>query len=160
MRCLVALGTALAVTTSFAQESIWIEAEHLRGVRGSCFPDMNGTTAGHWGLSGPGIAPEWTQGGESEWLSIACGADDDQAAATYDFEAPEAGEWRLWVRYRDWRRQSELFAVRIEQPGQPPTNVVFGERSAVDDEDELKLLWNWAFGWDVRPVKLAKGRPN
>jgi hypothetical protein len=157
MRCLVALGTALAVTTSFAQESIWIEAEHLRGVRGSCFPDMNGTTAGHWGLSGPGIAPEWTQGGESEWLSIACGADDDQAAATYDFEAPEAGEWRLWVRYRDWRRQSELFAVRIEQPGQPPTNVVFGERSAVDDEDELKLLWNWAFGWDVRPVKLAKG---
>jgi hypothetical protein len=109
-----------------AAESIWIEAEHLRGVRGSCFPDMGGKTDGHWALSGPGIAPEWTQGGESGWLSIACGPDDDRASATTEFEVPEAGESKLWVRYRDWRKETELFAVRIEQPGRPAQQFVFG----------------------------------
>ena len=140
-------------------ESVWIEAEHLRGVRGSCFPDMGGKTAGHWALSGPGIAPEWTQGGESGWLSIACAPDDDRASASTDFEVPEAGEWMLWVRYRDWRKETELFAVRIEQPGRPPQQFVFGDRPApdVDEDDELKLLWNWAFGWDSRTLQLAKG---
>ena len=107
-------------------ESIWIEAEHLRGVRGSCFPDMGGKTDGHWALSGPGIAAEWTQGGESGWLSIACGPDDDKASAFFDLEVPEAGSWKLWVRYRDWRRETELFAVRIEQTGRPPQQFVFG----------------------------------
>ena len=41
-------------TTAWGAESVWIEAEHLRGVRGSCFPDMDQKTAGHWALSGPG----------------------------------------------------------------------------------------------------------
>src|SRR5512138_3694118 len=100
-----------------AAESIWIEAEHLQGVRGYCFPDMDQKTQGHWALSGPGIAPEWTQGGESEWLSIACSPDDDRASAEIDVEIPEAGAWTLWVRYRDWRRETERFAVRVEQPG-------------------------------------------
>jgi hypothetical protein len=27
----------------------------------------------------------------------------------------------------------------------------------VDEDDELKLLWNWAFGWDVKTASLAKG---
>src|SRR3954454_2911351 len=88
-----ALVLLLAVPAARAAESIWIEAEHLRGVRGSCFPDMGGKTAGHWALSGPGIAPEWTQGGESEWLSIACGPDDDRASASAEFEMSEAGKW-------------------------------------------------------------------
>src|SRR4051794_7446968 len=111
----IALIVAWAAAPLSAAETIWVEAEHLRGVRGSCFPDMGGKTDGHWALSGPGLAPEWTQGGESEWLSIACGPDDDRAAATADVEAPEAGEWKLWVRYRDWRGQSEAFAVLVEQ---------------------------------------------
>ncbi|MSU43655.1 MAG: hypothetical protein EXS22_06415 [Pedosphaera sp.] len=158
MMRVIYFGLLLASCTILtAAESVWIEAEHLQGVRGSCFPDMKGNTAGHWGLSGPGIAPEWTQGGESEWLSIACGPDDDKAAATYDLEMPEAGEWRLWARYRDWRRQTEIFAVRVEQAGQPPQTVTFGEQPRVDEEDELKLLWKWAFAWDMRSLKLAKG---
>lgn len=148
---------ATLVMPAFAAESIWIEAEHLHGVQGSCFPDMGGNSAGSWGLAGPGIAPEWTQGGESEWLSIGCGPNEDQAAATYEFEVPETGQWRLWTRYRDWRRQKELFAVRIEQPGQPAATFVFGEKPRVDEEDELKLLWKWAFAWDERPLPLNKG---
>ena len=143
-----------------AAETIWIEAENLQGVRGYCFADMAERfpeTAGHWALSGPGIAPEWTQGGESEWLSISCSPGDATAAATTTVEVPEAGDWRLWVRYRDWRGQTELFAVRVEQSGAGAQEVTFGQKPMVDEDDELKLYWEWAFGWDQRPVKLAKG---
>lgn len=151
------LFTSLEI--AFGSESIWIEAEHLRGIRGNCFPDMGGKTDGNWALSGPGIAPEWTQGGESGWLSIACAPDDDKASASIEFEVPEAGEWKLWVRYRDWRRETEVFAVRIEQPGQLHQQFVFGERPVrdVDEDDELKLLWNWAFAWDFKALPLSKG---
>jgi hypothetical protein len=150
----------LAIVTRQAQaaESIWIEAEHLRGIKGSCFPDMNQKTAGAWGMSGPGIGPEWTQGGESEWLSIACGPDEDKAAATYDFEIPEAGDWKLWVRYRDWRGHTELFAVRIEQPGQAAIDLVYGDQPVVDENDEMKLMWKSAFGWGLKTLKAKKGK--
>ena len=154
------LGAALALAAASnplrGAETVWIEAEHLRVIQGACFPDMEQKTDGHWGLSGPGIAPEWTQGGESEWLSVACGPDDDRAEARQEFEAPEPGDWTLWVRYRDWRKQTEQFAVRVEQAGQRQ-EFVFGEQPVVDEDDELKLLWRWVFGWDSRPLKLAKG---
>ncbi|NQU10750.1 hypothetical protein HQ590_08170, partial [bacterium] len=99
---LVALLPLCGAGPASAAETIWIEAENLQGVHGYCFPDMAERfpkTAGHWALSGPGIAPEWTQGGESEWLSISCSPDDATAAATTTVEVPEAGDWRLWVRY-------------------------------------------------------------
>src|ERR1044071_7529907 len=110
----VVCATMLCSGLARGAESIWIEAENLQGVRGYCFADMDQKTAGHWALSGPGIAPEWSQGGESEWLSIACAPDDDKAEASIEFEVPEACDYRLWVRYRDWRGQTELFKVRIE----------------------------------------------
>src|SRR6476646_9088871 len=79
-----------------AQESLWLETEHFEGLRGYCWP--MGTpamkkTAGHWGLSGPGWAAEWNQGGESGFLSIACGADDDKAVATKTVDIPSDGKW-------------------------------------------------------------------
>lgn len=56
-----------------AAESLWIEAEHLDGIKGYCWPmgtPEQKKTGGHWALSGPGWAAEWTQGGESGFLSI------------------------------------------------------------------------------------------
>lgn len=150
------LGCTLATTIPAFAETVWIEAEHLDGVHGYCFPDMEQKTAGHWALSGPGICPEWTQGGESEWLSIACSPEDDRASASIEFEAPVAGEYKLWARYRDWRGQSEIFRVRVEQGGKE-REFTFGEKTIVDDNEELKLLWKWAFAWDSRAVKLDKG---
>src|ERR671921_38929 len=91
----ITLGAG-AVPVRTAEETVWIEAEHLLNVNGYCFPDMGGTTSGNWGLSGPGIAPEWSQGGESEWLSVAVGPDDDKAEATYDFQVPVAGTYQVW----------------------------------------------------------------
>ncbi len=161
-RTLLALATLLLpfpLPAVPAAESIWIEAEHLHGVRGSCFPDMGGKTDGHWAISGPGIAPAFTQGGETGWLSIACSPDDDRASASIDLEIPEAGEWKLWVRYRDWRRETEVFAVRLEQPGRKEQQLLFGERPGpdVDEDDEMKLLWKWALVWDSRTLSLVKG---
>lgn len=60
---MLGVGTA---TARAAEETVWIEAEYLLNVQGYCFPDMGGNTCGNWGLSSPGTAPEWTQGGESE----------------------------------------------------------------------------------------------
>src|SRR5437899_3018957 len=134
---LSSMSLCFSSLTAFASESIWIEAEHLRGITGYCFPDMDQKTAGNWALSGPGICPEWTQGGESEWLSIACGPDEDKGEASTEFESPVAGEFRLWVRYRDWRDQTEIFKVKVEQRGKAQ-EFTFGEKPVVDDNDELK----------------------
>lgn len=162
-RCCVAVlvaGFAWLVRPLAAGETIWIEAEHLLGVRGYCWPmgkpEMK-KTDGHWALSGPGWAAEWNQGGESGFLSIATAGDDDRAVATKAIEIPTEGEYRLCVRYGDWREQTERFQVRLEQEGQPPAELRFGEQPRVEEDNEMKLYWGWAFAWDSQPVKLKKG---
>ncbi|MBW3542568.1 MAG: hypothetical protein KY476_20080 [Planctomycetes bacterium] len=150
----------VAASAAQAAETIWLEAEHLRGIRGYCWPmgrpEMK-KTDGHWGLSGPGWAAEWNQGGESGFLSIATAADDDRAAATAALEIPAAGRWFVWVRYGDWREQTERFQVRLEQPNRPAWTGQFGERAVVEEDNEMKLYWGWAFGWDDHEVELVKG---
>jgi hypothetical protein len=154
-------GAFLVVASvSLAAESLWIEAEHLDGIRGFCWPmgrpEMK-KTAGHWGLSGPGWAAEWNQGGESGFLSIATGADDDKAVATQQVELPADGPYFVWVRYGDWREATERFQVRIEQEGAPPWTGQYGEQARVEEDNEMKLYWGWAFAWDRRQVPLKKG---
>src|SRR5262249_54270441 len=84
-------------------------------------------TAGHWALSGPGWAAEWCQGGESGFLSIACGGDDDKAVATKTLEIPTDGKYFVWVRYGDWRENTERFQIHIEQTGAKPWEGRYGE---------------------------------
>lgn len=143
-----------------AAESIWLEAEHLDGIRGYCWPmgppNMK-QTAGHWALSGPGWAAEWSQGGESGFLSIATAADDDKAVASKTIDVPIAGRYFVWVRYGDWREKTERFQIRLEQTGVPPQTLSFGENAIVEEDNEQKLYWGWAFTWDQRPAELKKG---
>ena len=144
-----------------ANESLWIEAEHLDGVKGYCWP--MGTppmkqTKGNWGLSGPGWAAEWNQGGESGFLSIATGADDDKAVATKEIDIPVEGTYYVWVRYGDWREKPERFQVRIEQAGAAPWTGSYGERAVIEEDNEMKLYWGWAFGWDKQSTPLKKGK--
>src|SRR5262245_39932334 len=151
---LLALMALVPTAEPPAPETIWLEAEHLDGIRGYCWPMANKPelkkTDGHWGLSGPGWAAEWNQGGESGFLSIACGADDDKAVATKSIEIPAAGRYFIWVRYGDWREQSERFQIRIEQDAAQPWEGKFGERAMVEEDNEMKLYWGWAFAWDKR----------
>lgn len=149
----------LCVLPALAAETVFIEAEHLKGIKGYCWPSGRPEikkTAGHWGISGPGWAAEWVQGGESGFLSIACGADDDKAVASTEFEAPVAGEYRVWVRFRDNRGMSSRFQVRLTSEGKT-TTLDYGTKPVIDDDNEMKLYWNWSFAWEGHPVALAKG---
>src|SRR5687767_11149988 len=79
----LALGFALAACARSRAESpqphhIWVEAESLAPLKGSNFSFIQPTRheKGAWSVSGPGVADAWTQGGESEWMSIAARADE------------------------------------------------------------------------------------
>src|SRR5690242_18851545 len=111
-RMFAVVAALVVVRLLSAAESIWNEAEHLRGIKGYCWPMGQPSmkkTAGHWALSGPGWAAEWNQGGESGFLSIATAADDDHAVATAQIDVPTDGKYFVWVRYGDWREQPEPF---------------------------------------------------
>ena len=142
--------------------SVWLEAETFGPLKGGNFsyqpPDK--TTKGSWSVSGPGVAPEWTQGGESEWMSIAARADEPgEVVAGRSAVIPADGTYTLWVRYADYRNKKESFGVRVKQEGRKdkPFAHVFGDKPVVDELDPMKLLWDWAFGWDHAEVELKKG---
>src|SRR5436190_13548413 len=140
---LALLGLAVWPVALPAQETLWIEAEHLAGIKGYCWPmgkpDMK-KTAGHWALSGPGWAAEWNQGGESGFLSIATAADDDKAVATKAIDIPVDGTYFVWVRYGDWREKTERFQVQLDQQGKSQT-CSYGEKAVIDEDNEAKLYW-------------------
>jgi hypothetical protein len=149
-----------ASSLAMASETVWIEAEHLEGIRGHCWPmgkpEMK-KTDGHWGLSGPGWAAEWNMGGESGFLSIAAGADDDRAVASKTIEIPTAGTYHVWVRYGDWREKTERFEIQLEQTGARPWTGQFGQQPVAEEDNEMKLYWDWVFVWDHRAAPLRKG---
>jgi hypothetical protein len=109
-----------------------------------------------WSISGPGVSAEWSQGGESEWNSVAASADATSGELWQDVEIPRAGEYKVWVRYADYANQSESFSVRIGQTEAPRHE--FGARDIIDPHDEVSMYWGWAFAWDSITVKLQKGR--
>ena len=157
---LFALGVLIARTTANGPEHLWLEAEHFRVIQGYCWPmgpENLRQTDGAWGLSGPGWAAEWTQGGESGFLSIAAGGNDDRAVVHRDVELPVAGRYFIWVRYGDWREQTERFEIQIEQDGADTWTGKFGEQAVIEEDNVMKLYWGWAFGWDHRTAELKKG---
>ena len=139
--------------------TLLLEAESFGPLKGSNFSyqPVEQTTKGSWSLSGPGVAPEWTQGGESEFMSVAARADEPgELIISREAEAPAAGTYALWVRYADYLGKKESFGVRIKQGDKTFTHV-FGGKPVVDELDQMKLLWGWAFGWDRTDVELQKG---
>jgi len=110
-----------------------------------------------WGMNGPGVSAEWTQGGESEWNSAAASADETRAAIYQDLDVPRAGEYVLWVRYADWANKTENFTVTIAQDGAEVFRHEFGTKDVVDPHDEVSLYWGWAFTWDSARATLQKG---
>lgn len=110
-----------------------------------------------WGINGPGVSAEWTQGGESEWNSAAASADETRAAIYQDFEVPRAGQYSLWIRYADWANKNENFTVTIAQDGAEVFRHEFGSKDIVDPHDEVSLYWGWAFTWDNAAMTLKKG---
>ncbi|MEP6637301.1 MAG: hypothetical protein ABJB97_11305, partial [Acidobacteriota bacterium] len=116
-----------------------------------------------WAINGPGTSAEWSQGGESEWNSVAAAADETRASLYQDIEVPREGDYRVWVRYADWAGETEHFVIRITQGGGAGavTREVFrrefGSRDVIDLHDEVSMYWGWAFAWDGAQAKLEKG---
>ena len=110
-----------------------------------------------WGINGPGVSAEWTQGGESEWNSAAASADEVRATLYQDLEIPRGGEYKFWVRYADWARRTENFTVTIAQDGAEVFRKEFGAKDVIDPHDEVSMYWSWAFAWDTANVTLKKG---
>ena len=149
-------------------EYLWYEAENMRGfgtkptgepIQNPSWMNLPRVDAPGWGINGPGVSAEWSQGGESEWNSVAASADETAGAIYQDLEIARAGNYRIWVRYADWANRSENFVVRITQ-GTNSREILrheFGTRDVIDAHDEVSLYWGWAFAWDGVEAQLEKG---
>ena len=149
-----------------AAEYLWYEAENMRGITETSrhepllnpsYLELSAARAPGWSISGPGVSAEWSQGGESEWNSVAASADATSGEIWQDVEVPRAGDYKVWVRYADFANQSENFAVRIAQTDVIVVRHEFGATDIIDPHDEVSMYWGWAFAWDSASVKLQKG---
>jgi len=148
-------------------EYLWFEAENMRGIStderheprlNPSWRNLPREKAPGWGINGPGVSAEWSQGGESEWNSVAASADETRATIFRELEVPRAGRYRVWVRYADWARRGENFTVRVTQDGRDVSKTEFGAADRIDPHDEVSMYWGWAFAWDGSPpVALNKG---
>jgi hypothetical protein len=136
---------------------LWHEPEWFDGVAGS-FAYWTGTAkpTGSWGVAGPGISAEWTQGGESEWNSVGAPADERKARCWRQLVVPRAGRYRVWVRYVDHRRKKAPFTVVVRQ-GAAASRKELGVAPVVPVNDEYMLYWGFSFGWGSFDAPLAAG---
>ena len=149
-------------------EYLWYEAENMRGfgtkptgepIQNPSWMNLRRVDAPGWGINGPGVSAEWSQGGESEWNSAAASADETAGKIYQDVEIPRAGNYKIWVRYADWANRSENFVIRINQ-GSDSREVLrheFGTKDVIDPHDEVSMYWGWAFAWDGASAQLEKG---
>jgi hypothetical protein len=137
---------------------IWLEPEWFVGVEGT-FSYWTGTAkpTGAWGVAGPGVSPEWTQGGESEWNSIGVAAEETKAACHRDLVVPRTGRYKLWVRYVDHRKKSEPFSVTMRQRERPVIAGHLGASDVLPANDEYQLYWGFSFAWAAIEGDLAAG---
>jgi hypothetical protein len=177
--CIVAILLLAVCLTSFstAQETrsqdtharfeyLWYETENMRGISETArhepvsnpsWLDLPAAKAPGWGINGPGVSAEWSQGGESEWNSVGASADETHARIWQDIEVPRTGEYKIWVRYADWANKTENFVVRISQQQREVFRHEFGTRDIIDPHDETSMYWGWSFAWDGASATLAKG---
>ena len=146
-------------------EYLWYEAENMRGfttgklgepILNPSYLELPKEKSPGWGMNGPGVSAEWTQGGESEWNSAAASANETNAAIYQDLEIPRAGQYKFWVRYADWANKNENFSVTISQNGQQVFQHEFGTKDVIDPHDEVSMYWGWSFAWDGAEGSFAK----
>ena len=164
---LVATSAAQAPTPPTNYEYLWYEAENMRGLTASSslhdpllnpsYLDFPASKTPGWCISGPGLSAEWSQGGESEWNSVAASFDETRATMWQDVEVPRAGEYKVWIRYADFADKTENFVVRVTQQGREVFSHEFGAKDVIDPHDETSMYWGWVFAWDSASANLAKG---
>jgi hypothetical protein len=162
MRYILSLLLLVCATAAAAQERpkfyLWLEPEWFDGVQGS-FAYWTGTAepTGSWGIAGPGISAEWSQGGESEWNSIGAAAAETKARCRRAIVVPRTGTYRVWIRYVDHRNKAAPFGVTITQNLRPAIDGELGIKPVLPPNDEYQLFWGFAFGWGAIDGKLEAG---
>jgi len=155
-----------SVPASHVYEYLWFEAENMRGfstkptgepIQNPSWMDLASAKAPGWGINGPGVSAEWSQGGESEWNSAAASADESAGKIYQDFEIPRGGNYKIWVRYADWASRTETFVIRITQGEREIFHHEFGVKDVIDPHDEVSMYWGWAFTWDGASLQVDKG---
>jgi hypothetical protein len=156
----------LPVVSASKAEYLWLEAENMRGfatqpngepVLNPSWLNLPKGRAMGWGMNGPGVSAEWSQGGESEWNSAAASADETVATIYQDIEIPRAGNYKVWVRYADWAEKTETFVIRVIQGERELFRHEFGSKDIIDAHDEVSMYWGWTFTWDGADGKFGKG---
>jgi hypothetical protein len=158
--CIFLLAVAEIPAAAKAPIYIWLEAERFAGVEGrfDYWPGPSTYKAkGSWGISGPGISAEWSQGGESEWNSIGAAPEETKAVCHRDFVVPRAGRYKVWVRFVDHRDKTEPFRITIRQSGKDVLSAELGVRHVVPRNDEYELYWGFSFGWGETEGVLGEG---
>ncbi|HEV2830326.1 MAG TPA: hypothetical protein VGW76_22250 [Pyrinomonadaceae bacterium] len=163
-------SSSLAQLTPVVQpnslEYLWYEAENMRGfgtkptgepIQNPSWLNLPRAKAPGWGINGPGVSAEWSQGGESEWNSAAASADESTGKIYQELEIPRGGNYKIWVRYADWASKTETFLIRITQGKGEVFRHEFGAKDVIDPHDEVSMYWGWAFAWDAADTDLAKG---
>lgn len=157
---LLLLAGSTAASAAKPPVYVWFEPEWFEGVEGS-FAYWTGPgkakPTGSWGVAGPGISAEWTQGGESEWNSMGAPAEETKAECHRDFIVPRAGKYRVWVRYVDHRKKTQPFSVAVQQAEKPVVSGELGVKPVVPPNDEYQLYWGFSFGWGSVDGNLAAG---
>ena len=162
----VSASPSLPISASPPYEYLWYETENMRGLTETSrhepllnpsYLELPAAKAPGWSISGPGVSAEWSQGGESEWNSVAAAADETRATIYQDLEVPRAGEYKAWVRYADFANKSENFVIQISQNGREVFQHEFGRSDVIDPHDEVSMYWGWAFAWVGAPATLTKG---
>jgi len=159
-RNLLLLLILLSASLAFAAQPpvyLWLEPEWFDGVKGGCY-FWTGTAkpTGNWGCAGPGVTPEFSQGGESGWNSMAVPAEETKAECSRNLVIPRAGNYRIWVRYYDFRAQTEPFTVKLEQGGKTITGEL-GMQPVAPPNDEYMLYWGFSFCWAPVEGELQAG---
>src|SRR5258708_35853729 len=121
------LLTTAFLVSSFSQsvllqspnaEYLWYETENMRGITETprheallnpSYLELPAAQAPGWGINGPALSTERSQGGESEWNSVAASADETRARICQDIEVPRGRASKVWVRYADWGNRTENF---------------------------------------------------
>ncbi|MFN2494197.1 MAG: hypothetical protein ABR501_15075, partial [Pyrinomonadaceae bacterium] len=149
-----------------SREYIWLEAENMRGfatqpngepILNPSWQNLPKAKAPGWGINGPGVSAEWSQGGESEWNSAAASADETAGRLYQDIMIPRGGSYKLWVRYADWAAKTETFVIKITQDDRELFRHEFGGKDIIDAHDEVSMYWGWAFAWDGADGRFEKG---
>src|SRR5262245_44641955 len=137
---------------------LWHEPEWFEGVKGSfAYWPGSAKPTGSWGIAGPGISAEWTQGGESEWNSIGAAAGETRAECYRDLIIPRAAEYTVWVRSVDHRRKKARFRVLLQSGAKVVAQGELGVEPVVPVNDEYMLYWGFSFGWGSFRAKLPAG---